>query len=171
MAARPERTDSASILSAILQEQGFSPFFGTPCGILAPLYACLQTQGQLLTVLREDNAVGVAAGSAMTGKSPVVLMQNSGFGQSVNAVASLVIPYDIPILFIISMRGTDCDTTKENEVMGRVTKRLLAESGIPAAELETAVLGQCVEWAWRLVAKQRTAAALLVPPTFFGWRP
>jgi sulfopyruvate decarboxylase alpha subunit len=160
----------ASILSAALLERGFSPFFGTPCGILAPLYTQLECQGGLWTVSREDNAVGVAAGAAMAGRSPVVLMQNSGLGQSVNAIASLVVPYGIPMLLIVSMRGIAPDFTTENGVMGRLTEPLLNDSGIPTVRLDAASVIQQVEWGRSFVVERRLPAALLVPPALFGWQ-
>ncbi|MEU0949475.1 thiamine pyrophosphate-binding protein [Streptomyces canus] len=161
--------DRAEALSTALQRQGFSPYFGTPCGILAPLYQLLESKGGLLTVVREDNAVGVAAGSAMAGRSPVVLMQNSGLGQSVNAIASLVVPYRVPMLFVIGMRGTDEDSTSENEVMGRLTETLLSAAGIPSARLEGPLLEDQVAWCRSLVVEQRRPTALLIPPASFGW--
>ena len=33
-------------------------------------------------------------------------MQSSGFGNSVNALASLVVPYQLPVVLVISERGT-----------------------------------------------------------------
>jgi sulfopyruvate decarboxylase TPP-binding subunit len=81
-------TNVAASLADELLDHGFSPFYGTPCGILAPLYAALEDKSDLLTVPREDTAIGVAAGAAAAGQLPVVLMQNSGLGQSVNAAAS-----------------------------------------------------------------------------------
>ncbi|MGW3123457.1 thiamine pyrophosphate-binding protein [Streptomyces sp. NPDC001107] len=162
-------TDRAAALSTALRHQGFSPYFGTPCGILAPLYELLESTGGLTTVVREDNAVGVATGSAMAGHSPVVLMQNSGLGQSVNALASLVVPYQVPLLFIVGMRGTDEDRTSENEVMGRLTEPLLSAAGIPAARLSGQLLEEQVAWCRRIVVEQRKPAALLIPPATFGW--
>ncbi|MEV0730595.1 thiamine pyrophosphate-binding protein [Polymorphospora sp. NPDC050346] len=160
----------ASTLSGALLERDFAPFFGTPCGILAPLYDQLGTAADLWTVPREDNAVGVAAGAAMTGKSPVVLMQNSGLGQSVNAIASLVVPYQIPMLLIVSMRGVPPDFTTENLVMGRLTEPLLNGAGIPAVHLRADSLGAQADWARDLVVERRRPAALLVPPSLFGWQ-
>src|SRR5215831_11823191 len=122
--------ERADALSAALLAQGFSPFFGTPCGILAPLYSRLQDQAGLMTIAREDSAVGIAVGSAAAGNRPVVLMQNSGLGQSVNAIASLVMPYKAPILLVISMRGIGTDPTPENRVMGCISESLLVDSGL-----------------------------------------
>ncbi|MEU7618270.1 thiamine pyrophosphate-binding protein [Micromonospora rifamycinica] len=162
--------DCASALSDALLEREFAPFFGTPCGILAPLYSRLEAAANLWTISREDNAVGVAAGAAMAGRSPVVLMQNSGLGQSVNALASLVVPYRIPMLLIISLRGIPPDFTTENIVMGRLTEPLLREAGIPTVRLEEENLAAQTDWAGRLVVEDRQPAALLVPPALLGWQ-
>lgn len=153
-----------------LVEKGFGPFFGTPCGILAPLFSELERRGILCTVPREDSAVGIAAGASMAGGYSVVLMQNSGLGQSVNALASLVAPYRIPILFIVSLRGEDPDPTPENTVMGEISASLLEACGIAVQRLGTKQLAQHVEWAYDVVRHQRRSAALLVPPTYFGWQ-
>lgn len=56
----------------------------------------------------EGNAVGLAAGYHMaTGKVPVVYMQNSGLGNVVNPVTSLLNDkvYGIPCIFVIGWRG------------------------------------------------------------------
>ncbi|MGA4844119.1 thiamine pyrophosphate-binding protein [Streptomyces sp. G45] len=145
----------------------FGPFFGTPCGILAPLYRTLEERAGLLTVAREDNAVGLAAGAALAGRAPAVLMQNSGLAQSVNALASLVVPYRIPLLLVVSLRGVDPDPTPENTVMGRLTAPLLDSLGIPAVTLADPV---DLERLRHVVHVERGPAALLVEPTAFGWR-
>lgn len=164
-------TSLPEAVATSLHKCGFFPFFGTPCGILAPLYSQLQQRVGLSTIAREDNAVGVAAGSALCGRSPVVLMQNSGFGQSVNAIASLVTPYRIAMLFIISLRGVDQDLTEENRVMGRATAPMLAALDIPTAYLDGDQPANQIEWSHRLVVERRRPAALLVTPALFGWRP
>ncbi|MEU8814724.1 thiamine pyrophosphate-binding protein [Actinoplanes sp. NPDC048796] len=163
--------DCASALSDSLSHQGFAPFFGTPCGILAPLFQRLEDRSQLVPIAREDNAVGIAAGASMAGHSPVVMMQNSGLGQSVNALASLVVPYGVPMLLIVSMRGVPPDDTSENVVMGRITESVLAGAGIPVSWLDAGDVDEQVAWARSLVVERRVPAALLVAPGLFGWRP
>lgn len=162
------RLDAVAIADRVadaLTEADFAPCFGTPCGILAPLYAALPG---LRTVAREDNAVGMAAGAALAGHAPVVLMQNSGLGQSVNALASLVVPYRIPMLLVVSVRGADGDPTPENRVMGRLTEPLLAGLGVPAELLDAVCVEEQVA-RLRQVVRERPAA-LLVPPPALGWR-
>jgi sulfopyruvate decarboxylase subunit alpha/phosphonopyruvate decarboxylase len=160
----------ATALADLLVERGFSPFFGTPCGILEPFYEALEQNAGLLTVPREDAAIGVAAGAAAAGRLPVVLMQNSGLGQSVNALASLVVPYRVPMLLIVSLRGVDPDPTPENLVMGRLTEPLLDGLGIPAARITPDRAADQVARAHQLVAEQQRPAALLVTPQLFGWQ-
>ncbi|MEV4450554.1 hypothetical protein [Streptomyces mirabilis] len=162
----------ADELSERLVHSGFGPFYGTPCGILAPLFTAIDHRTGLRPVVREDNAVGLAAGAALVGRAPVVLMQNSGLGQSVNALASLVVPYKLAMLLIVSLRGVDPDPTQENLVMGRVTEPLLGSLGIETATLDAVTgLAEQAAWAHKVVVRQCRPAALLVPPKAFGWRP
>lgn len=171
MTVAAQKPDIANDMYEELVAKGFGPFFGTPCGILSPLYRALQERAGLVTVAREDNAVGIATGAALAGRCPVVLMQNSGLGQSVNAIASLVVPYRIAMLFVVSLRGVDPDPTQENLAMGRLTEPLLAELGVPARRLDPlASPADRVDWAADIVRGQGRPAALLVPPLVFGWR-
>lgn len=166
-----QRQDLAHELCDALLDNGFGPFLGTPCGILAPLYGVLERRAELLTVAREDNAVGVAAGAALAGAHPVVLMQNSGLGQSVNALASLVVPYRVGMLLVVSLRGAGPDRTQENLVMGRLTEPLLAGLGIETVTLDGSPPGSTVDTLVDMVVGQGRCAALLVPPETFGWSP
>jgi len=56
---------------------------------------------------REEEAFGIAAGLYLGGKRPTVMLQSSGLGNSINALTSLFMPYQIPALVIISMRGDE----------------------------------------------------------------
>ncbi|GHE35648.1 sulfopyruvate decarboxylase subunit alpha [Streptomyces vinaceus] len=166
-----ERVDgSVSAVHDALTANGLGPYFGTPCGVLAPLLSLLERGGDYHVVAREDNAVGVAAGASLAGACPVVLMQNSGLGQSVNALASLVVPYRIPMLLIISMRGTAPDTTTENLAMGRLTGPVLEGLGIGYEYLTGAGAERQLAKAATVVREKRLPCALLVRPDEFAWK-
>jgi sulfopyruvate decarboxylase subunit alpha len=152
-----------------LRRHGLGPFLATPCGVLAPLLEALGPE--LLTVSREENAVGVAAGTALAGCRPVVLMQNSGFGASLNAFASLIQPYGVQLLLVVSLRGRAPDVTTENLLMGTLTVPVLDLLDIPHRTLTHDALAQQVAWAARTMMARRRAAALLVPPDLFAWSP
>jgi sulfopyruvate decarboxylase alpha subunit len=55
---------------------------------------------------REEEAVGIVSGAWMAGMRGAVLMQTSGFATLANVLASLVIPYQIPLIMFVSERGT-----------------------------------------------------------------
>ena len=87
-----------------LEEAGFDFFTGVPCSLMKGVFRLLDRQGYVQAV-REDAAIGMASGAYLAGKQPAVLMQNSGLGQSVNALASLSLLYKIPCLLLIGWRG------------------------------------------------------------------
>jgi sulfopyruvate decarboxylase alpha subunit len=55
---------------------------------------------------REEEAVGIVSGAWMGGLRGCVLMQTSGFATLANALASLALPYQIPLIMFVSERGT-----------------------------------------------------------------
>jgi sulfopyruvate decarboxylase alpha subunit len=85
---------------------------------------------------REEEAIGIAAGAAMGGRRSVVLMQSSGYGNSVNALASLVVPYQLPVLMIIGERGVLGEFNPVQVPISRVIRPSLEALGIPHRTLE-----------------------------------
>lgn len=79
----------------------------------------------------EGNAVGLAAGYHLaTGKTPVVYLQNSGLGNIINPVASLLNDkvYGIPCIFIIGWRGEPGIKDEPQHIyQGEVTIKLLED--------------------------------------------
>jgi sulfopyruvate decarboxylase alpha subunit len=55
---------------------------------------------------REEEAVGIVSGAWMGGARGAVLMQTSGFATLANVLASLAVPYQIPLIMFVSERGT-----------------------------------------------------------------
>jgi sulfopyruvate decarboxylase alpha subunit len=55
---------------------------------------------------REEEAVGIVSGAWMGGAKGAVLMQTSGFATLANVLASLAMPYQIPLIMFVSERGT-----------------------------------------------------------------
>ncbi|WP_406068781.1 hypothetical protein [Micromonospora sp. NBC_01638] len=158
----------ADAVATSLTQRASGPFYFTPDGLQAPLLERLTELVPTQNVVREDTAVAMAAGACLAGRTPVVLMQNSGLGQSVNALASLVLPYRLAMLLVVGMRGTDLDTTEENLVMGAVTEGLLTAMGIPAHRCGESDPEGDVTAALADVNAGRTAA-LLIKPGLFGW--
>ena len=70
---------------------------------------------------REDEAVAIAAGAWLAGKNPIVYMQNSGLGNCIDVITSLLIPYEIDIEIKIQNR----DSPEHHAFMGKITKDLV----------------------------------------------
>jgi sulfopyruvate decarboxylase TPP-binding subunit len=138
--------------------------------VLAPLLGLLEKRQDYEVVAREDNVIGMSVGVALGGGSPVALMQNSGLGQAVNALASLVVPYQVPLLLVVSLRGTPPDLSEENQAMGRLTGVILDELGIKTDVLDVGNAERHIRRAHQVVHLDRRPFALLVRPDAFAWR-
>ena len=79
-----------------------------PDNVLTPLISGATADNYFMAVgaAREDEAVGTLAGAYMGGLRGVVMMQTSGFALIANALASLIVPYQIPAIIVVSERGT-----------------------------------------------------------------
>jgi len=91
----------------------------------------------VVSATREEEAIGIAAGSYAVGRNAAVFMQSSGFGNCVNAIASLCIPCRVPIPLIINMRGEVGEFNIAQVAMGRGTKPILDVLSIPHYTLDT----------------------------------
>jgi sulfopyruvate decarboxylase alpha subunit len=79
-----------------------------PDRVLTPLIKNLHADPFFTTfaTAREEEAVGIVSGAWMGGMRSAVLMQTSGFATLANVLASLAIPYQIPLIMFVSERGT-----------------------------------------------------------------
>ena len=79
-----------------------------PDNVLRPLLESLHADPffTAFACTREEEAVGIAAGAWMGGMRAIVLMQTSGFATLANVLASLPVPFQIPVLLLVSERGT-----------------------------------------------------------------
>jgi phosphonopyruvate decarboxylase len=153
----------------LLEEAGFDFFTGVPCSLLAKLLALLEQHPRLsyIPAVREDAAVGLATGAYLTGRRPVVLMQNSGLGTSLNAFTSLNLLYKIPLLVVMSWRGYEGKDAPEHLIMGEAFLKLLESIGMPYLVLDPGKLDMSIAWAERIIKEKEVPAAFLVKPGLF----
>jgi sulfopyruvate decarboxylase subunit alpha len=157
-AARPDQVVD-HLLSA-----GFDFFAGVPCSLVRALILELERRGLYHGETREDAALGVAAGAYLGGRMPVVIMQNSGLGVSLNALGSLHLLYRIPTLLIVTWRGHDGRDAPEHLVMGAVLPRLLELFQVPFRTLDARRLPDDIAWAAATMRETRRPVALVVRP-------
>jgi sulfopyruvate decarboxylase subunit alpha len=131
----------------LLERHGYNFFTGVPCSLFAGVTRILDEDARYgyVSAVREDSALGLAAGAYFGGRQPVVLMQNSGLGVSVNALVSLHQLYDIPALLVVSWRGQDGEDAPEHLIMGRIMDRVLRLLQIPYAVFDPALLRTQIE--------------------------
>jgi sulfopyruvate decarboxylase alpha subunit len=79
-----------------------------PDRVLTPLIKSLHADSFFTTfaTAREEEAIGIVSGAWMGGVRGAVLMQTSGFATLANVLASLAVPYQIPLIMFVSERGT-----------------------------------------------------------------
>lgn len=102
------------------------------CDYLMSTYG-IDSQHHMIAA-NEGNCTALAAGYHLaTGKVPVVYMQNSGEGNVINPVASLLNDkvYSIPVVFIVGWRGEPgLHDEPQHIYQGEVTIKLLDDMGI-----------------------------------------
>jgi sulfopyruvate decarboxylase alpha subunit len=105
----PARTASwHEIVLASLKANDVRLVAYVPDRVFTPLIESLHADSFFTTFpcTREEEAIGIVTGAWMGGMRGAVLMQTSGFATIPNALASLVVPSQIPLLVFVSERGT-----------------------------------------------------------------
>lgn len=114
---------------------GFSLYTGVPCSYLTAFINSVINSAELRYVgaANEGDAVAIAAGAELAGMRGVVMLQNSGLGNTVNPLTSLTHTFRIPLLIIVTLRGEPGGAPDEpqHELMGEITTRLLDLMDIP----------------------------------------
>jgi len=153
-----------------LKRAGIDFAASVPCINLQQLLHLVVDDHEIIhiPVTREEEGVGLCAGAWMGGRKPALIMQNSGLGNSVNALASLDFLYEIPLLMIISHRGCEGETIAGQVPMGKLTPKLLDAVEVPYFSPKTAGAEETVFQAWCLAASRKRPVAVLLDLQF--WR-
>lgn len=154
-----------------IRAAGIDFIVSVPCVNLGELISMVDEAPDIIhvPVTREEEGVGVCAGAYMGGRRPAMLMQNSGLGNSINALASLDMLYGIPLLMIMSHRGIEGEPIIAQVPMGRLTPKLLDTMEIPyfIAGKGTDPSDIIVK-AWNVSMDMKKPSAVLLPIPF--WR-
>ena len=90
----------------------------------------------LVRLAKEEEGVGISAGAHFAGVKSAMLMQNHGFLASINGIVSFAHLYKIPLLMLISYRGSFGERDPWQTQGGNVTEPLLRALGIPYSFLD-----------------------------------
>src|SRR5262249_52835415 len=149
----------------LLEGHGYNFFTGVRLSLFRHVTAILDrdTRYCYCIAVLEDAALGLAAGAYLGGRQPVVLMQNSGLGVSINAIVSLNQIYDIPALLVVSWRGRDGDDAPEHLIMGRVMDPMLRLLQIPYEVFDTETIAAQIGRLTATLQATRRPVALAMP--------
>jgi sulfopyruvate decarboxylase subunit alpha len=153
-----------------LKQHGADFFVTVPCKLSAELVSLISQDKDITHVAptREEEGVGICAGAYLAGKMPVMVIQNSGIGNSINALTTLTQLYDMPLLLVCTHRGSPGERIGAQVPMGVGVKGVLDAVSIPSYSFghpsQADKVGELVEYAR---VAQRPVAALL---GFDFWR-
>lgn len=136
-----------------LIEHGIDFFTGVPDSLLKNIGNCIcnmTAPKQHIIAANEGNAIALAAGHYLsTGKIPLVYLQNSGLGNTVNPLLSMADPslYAVPMLVFLGWRGQKGVNDAEQHLkQGRITCPLL----------------ETMEYSWEILEKESSQAVLQI---------
>lgn len=125
---------SADQILDALDRRGFDAFTGVPCSFLTAFIDQVIHRGgsRYVPATSEGEAVAIAAGAWLAGRKPMVLCQNSGLGNMVNPITSLLHPFRMPVLLGVTWRGEPgLKDEPQHELMGEITHGLLGLMRVP----------------------------------------
>lgn len=152
-------------------------FTGVPDSLLKDFCAYITeyaTPDRHVIAANEGNSIGLAAGWYLaTGKPGLVYMQNSGLGNAVNPLTSLVDPdvYNIPILLVIGWRGEPGTKDEPQHVkQGKITLPMLETLGIEYCVMpdQSQDMLSCMDTAVNQMLATSSPYALIVRKGTFG---
>ena len=175
-AVQGERIHPATLYEA-LRASGIDFFTGVPDSLLKDFIGYLTDRADEVghvTAANEGGAVALAAGHYLAaGRAAGVYIQNSGLGNTINPLTSLVDPeiYGIPVVLIIGWRGMPGTTDEpQHRKQGRITLGQLELLGVPHAVLgdKPADVGRTVADLVETAISRQMPVALVVPPGRFA---
>ena len=89
-----------------------------------------------VSLTSEEEGVGLLSGAWLGGQSGALLMQSSGVGNCVNAIASITRACQFPLLMLITMRGEWGEGNPWQVPMGRAVEPVLEALGVQLARVE-----------------------------------
>ncbi len=148
----------------MLIKSGFNFVSGVPCGVQKYIIVFFLGSSKIkhVAAVRESEAIGITAGAYLAGKNPVVYMQNSGLMDSINDITSLLIPYKIPLLLLVSWRGAFGEDAGQHLINGKSTKKILNSIGVPVFILNSKNMRSVINNAKEYLNKKQTPAVILI---------
>lgn len=134
----PVSLDNSKVIYAALKSCGIRLLSALPETWLVHLIQIAEDDPEMILVrlAKEEEGVGLSAGAHFAGVKSAMLMQNHGFLASINGLVSFAHLYKIPLLMLISYRGSFGERDPWQTQGGNVTEPLLRAMNIPHSFLD-----------------------------------
>ena len=116
---------------------------------------------RVLIATREDEAIGIASGFALSKSNSLVFMQNAGFANSISTITSLVQLYEIPLIFLIGWRGYLKKDAPEHMKIGKIQPNLLKILDLPSKIITDKNWKVSCNWALKKLANHESSALII----------
>jgi sulfopyruvate decarboxylase subunit alpha len=113
------------------------PDITTSEGLLRPLAQAASPK--LIRICKEDEGIGICAGLAYTGKRALLLIQQTGLLDSINAIRGVAVEYALPICMMVGLleKEPGVPPLQSKRYGVRIVEPILDAMGIPYHEIET----------------------------------
>jgi sulfopyruvate decarboxylase alpha subunit len=133
------KNDAARRIADALAEAGIKLVASLPDDWIAELIKTVDADARFIhaPVNREESAVGLCSGTFFSGIPSVALMGASGLMTCVYAITKINYTYEIPMLFMISLRGEIGDSAKYQVSNGLYLIPMLDSMNLPYSVVDT----------------------------------
>ena len=116
---------------------------------------------KVLITTREEEAIGIASGFALSKSNSLVFMQNAGFANSISTITSLVQLYEIPLIFLIGWRGYLKKDAPEHVKIGKIQPNLLKILDLQGKIITDKNWKQSCNWALKKLSNNESCALII----------
>lgn len=145
-----------------MEEAGIDFVCTLPCGKAKKTIELVEKKLPSYKITREEEGVGICAGAYLAGKKPAIFIQNSGIGNSINALKSLNEVFSIPLLILASHRGGPEENISAQVPMGEATKPVLDSLEIHYYEPQLSNLRKIIKEATNHAFKEQEPVTVLL---------
>lgn len=157
--------DSSEAVYQGLKKAKIDFIVSLPCINLGKVLKLIEKDKKIIhvPVTREEEGIGICAGAFLGGKKTAILMQNSGLGNCINALASLYQLYAIPLVMIMSHRGTEGEPIIGQVPMGVATPKILEAMDLQYFNPKTPIeANQIITDSWNISKSQKSPVSVLL---------
>jgi len=116
---------------------------------------------KILITTREEEAIGIATGFALSKSNSLVFMQNAGFANSISTITSLIQLYEIPLIFLIGWRGYLKKDAPEHLKIGKIQPNLLKLLDLQGKIITDKNWKTACNWALKKLANHESCALII----------